>query len=101
MIVNGKKIYTFKADNKTVNFLTPFYLQSISSKFGDVEPEEVPLKGNAHDFSVNYDANYRSDILKIHKYLMFGFIKKNLMDFDFLINLLASIINASNHTKCF
>ena len=76
MVVNGKKIYKFKADNIIVNFLTPFYLQSISSKFGD-----VPLKGIVHDFSVNYDTNYRSDILKIHKYLMFGFIKKKFNGF--------------------
>ena len=37
LFVNGKEIYNFKADNKNVNFLTQFYLGSISNRFGAVE----------------------------------------------------------------
>ena len=32
--------------------------------------EEVSVKGNVYDFSVDYDANDNSDILNIHTYLM-------------------------------
>ena len=35
-----------------------------------MDGEAVSLKGNVHDFSVDYDAFDKSDILSIHKYLM-------------------------------
>ena len=56
-----------------VNFLNHFCLGSISNEF---ETEEVPLKKNVYDFSVDYDAIDKSDILGIHKYLM---VKNNKM----------------------
>ena len=37
--------------------------------------EEISLKGNAYDFSVDYDDIDKSTILNIHKYLM---IKNNI-----------------------
>ena len=39
-------VYKFKADNKNINFLTKFCLESISEKFGSIESTEVSLKGN-------------------------------------------------------
>ena len=35
------------------------------------EAEEVSLKGNVQDFSVDYDAIDKFDIQNIHKYLIF------------------------------
>ena len=40
-----------------------FCLRSISSIFDYIEAEEVSLKGNMCDFSVDYDAINKSDIL--------------------------------------
>ena len=40
-----------------------------------VESEEISLKGNAYDFSLDYDTTDKSDILNIHKYLI---IKNNI-----------------------
>ena len=46
-----------------------------------VDSEEVYLKSNVYDFSVDYNATDKSNILNIHEYLiikivykMFGFI---------------------------
>ena len=61
LTVNRKKIYKFKVNNKNVNFSNQCCLGSMSN----VEGEEVPLKGNVHDFSVNYDGIDKSDILNI------------------------------------
>ena len=44
MFVNGKETFKFKADNKNVNFPTPFCLGGISNKFSATESREVPLK---------------------------------------------------------
>ena len=57
----------FKANNKNVNFSSQFCLRGICNKF---EAEEVSSKGNVYDYSVDCDANDKSDILNIHKYLM-------------------------------
>ena len=43
---------------------------ALSNKFDYVDSEEVSLKRNLHDFSVDYDAIDKSNILNIHKYLM-------------------------------
>ena len=64
-------LYKFKANNKNVNFPNHFCLGSISTKFDHVEAEEVSLKGNVYDFLVDYDAIDKSDILKIHMFLLF------------------------------
>ena len=69
-LVNGKKIFKFKAKSKNVNFLTQFSLGSISNKFSVTESREISLNGNVYDFSVNYSSIDKSDILNIHKYLM-------------------------------
>ena len=63
LFVNGKEIYKFTADNKNVNFPTQFCPGSISSKFYYGESEEVPLKSNVYDFSVDYDPIDKSDVL--------------------------------------
>ena len=65
-----EKIYKFISNNKNFNFPSQFCLGSISNNFDYVEPQEVSLKGNVHDFSVNYYAINKSDILKSHKYLI-------------------------------
>ena len=75
LFVNGKEIYRFKADNKDVNFPTQFCLGSISNKFDYVESEEVFLKWNIYDFSVDYEATDKSDTLNTHKNLMVKNIK--------------------------
>ena len=63
------KIYKFISNNKNFNFPSQFCLGSISNNFDYVEPQEVSLKGNVHDFSVNYYAINKSDILNSHKHL--------------------------------
>ena len=73
LFVNGKEIDKFKATNKNVNFPSQFCLGSISNKF-----EYVSLKGNVYDFSVDYVAIDKSNILNIHKYLM---IKNSIQNF--------------------
>ena len=50
-----------------INFVQKAYL----IKFDYVEAEEVSLKGNVYNFSVNYDDIDKSEILNFHKYLMF------------------------------
>ena len=65
-----KKIYKFKAGNKNVNCSSQFCLGSTSNKLDYIDSEEVSLKGNVYDFSVDYDSIDKSDILNIHKYLM-------------------------------
>ena len=99
LFVNGKEIYKFKASNENINFPSQFFLGNISNKYDYVDSEEVSLKGNVYNCSVNYDAIDKFNILNVHKYLrtaykMFGIIKK------LFIVLLTGIANASNHTKC-
>ena len=73
--VNAKEIYKFKTDNKNVNLPIQFCLGSISEKFDAAEFREISSKGNLYDFSVDHNAIDKSDILKIHKYLM---VKNNI-----------------------
>ena len=70
LLVNEKEIIKFKADNKNVNFPTRFCLGSISDGFSATESREVSLNVNVYDFSVDCNSIDKSDILKIHKYLM-------------------------------
>ena len=56
LFVNGKEIFKVKADIKNVNFPTQFCLGSISNGFSATESREVFLKGNAYDFSVDYNS---------------------------------------------
>ena len=75
LFVNGKEIYKFKDSNKNNNFPSQFCLGSISNKFDHVDTGEVSFKGNVYDFSVDFNAIDKSNILNIHKYLM---IKNNI-----------------------
>ena len=70
MLLTGKEIFKFKANNKNVNFSTQFCLGVISNGFCATESREVTLKGNLYDFSVDYNAIENSDIWNIHKYLL-------------------------------
>ena len=70
LYVNGKEICKFKAGNKSVNFPCQFCPGRISNKFDYVDSEEVSLKGNVYDFSVDYGSMDKSDVLNIHMYLM-------------------------------
>ena len=63
LLVNGKEVYKFKASNKNINFPFQFCPGSISNKFDYFDLEEVSLKGNVHDFSVDYDAIDKPSIL--------------------------------------
>ena len=75
LFVNRKENFKFKTDNKKVNFLTQFYVGSITEKFGVIGSRKVSFKGNVYDFSVDYSPVDRSDILNIHKYLI---VKNNV-----------------------
>ena len=48
-------MFKFKADNKNVNFVTQFCLESIFNGFGASESRQVFLNGNVHDFLVGYN----------------------------------------------
>ena len=65
LFANGKETCNFKSSYKNVNFLLQFCLGSISKKFDYVEAE-VGLKGSAYDFSVDYEAIDKSDILNMN-----------------------------------
>ena len=60
---------------KTLAFHLNFVLEAYLIKFDYVDSEEVSFKGHVCDFSVDYDAIDKSNILNIHKYLM---IKNNI-----------------------
>ena len=75
LFVNGKEIYKFKASNTNNNFPSRFCLGSISNEFDSNDLNEISFKGNVYDFSVDYSAIDKSNILNIHKYLM---IKNNI-----------------------
>ena len=61
-----EKTYKFKTDDKNVNFPTQFSVGSMSENFDYVKEEEVSLKGNACDFSVDYNAIDKPQIMDIH-----------------------------------
>ena len=56
LLVNGKEIFKFKANNKNINSPTQVCLGSISNRFWAIDSREVSLKGNVYDFSVDFDA---------------------------------------------
>ena len=70
LFVNGKDFYKFKTSIKNINFPFQFCLGSISNKFHYIHSEELFFKGSVYDFSVDYIAIDKSNILNIHKYLM-------------------------------
>ena len=47
-----------------------FCLGSIYNKFDYIDTEEISFKGNVFDFSDDYDAIDKCNILNIHEYLM-------------------------------
>ena len=65
MFVNRKKICKFKANDENTNFPCKFCLESIYDKFEYVQSEEVSLKGNVYEFSVDYDVIDKFDVLNI------------------------------------
>ena len=50
LLVNGKEIFEFKADNENVNFPTEFCIRSISNGFSPTESREETLNGNVYNF---------------------------------------------------
>ena len=69
LFVNRKEIYKFKINNNK-HYSSHFCLGSISSKFDSVKSEEVSSKGNVYDFSCDFNAIDKFNILNIHKYLI-------------------------------
>ena len=53
LFVNGKEIFKFKSSNKIVNFPSEFCLGIISNKSDYADSEEISLKENMYDFSVD------------------------------------------------
>ena len=71
------KTLSLKVTMETLTY--QFWLGSICNRFYATEFREVALGGNVSVFSVDYNAVDNSDILNIHKYLMFkNNIKINL-----------------------
>ena len=58
MLVNGKEIFKFKADNKNANFPTQFCLRSISNGFRATEYDWFLIM---YDFSVDYNSIDKSE----------------------------------------
>ena len=56
LFVNENVSNTFKVSNKNINFPSQFYLGRIPNKFDCIDSEEVSLKGNVYEFSVDYNA---------------------------------------------
>ena len=72
-LLTGKKIKSLKminANNKNVNFPNQVCLGCITNKLDYVKLQEVSLKRNVYDFSVDHDAIDKSDILNFDKLLM-------------------------------
>ena len=70
LFVNGKEIINFKADNKNVNFLTPFCLRRISDGFSAIESREVSLNGNMYHFSVCYNSIDKSAACSLYYWVL-------------------------------
>ena len=77
-------------------------LENVSKDFTAINLKKIGLDWYVYDFSVDYRAFDTSNIIDIHKYIMwktwyeikFGLIKKTFM------GLLINIVNTSIHTKC-
>ena len=94
MFVNTKEFCKCKAVNKNVNFSCQFCLGSTCNKFNEIE--EVSFKGNVYDFSVDYNATGKSNILNIHKYLM---VMNNIKKCDLLNKIGKLYFSGSLATK--
>ena len=70
LFTNGKEIYKFKTSNKNGIFPSRFCLGSISNAFDSNYLNKVSLKGNVCDFSGNYAAIDKSNVLSLNNYLM-------------------------------
>ena len=82
-----------------LNFVQETYLHDYP------DSEEVSLKGNVYNFSVDYDAINKSDVLNIHKYLMTKNIKQVFIIikqvFIILLRYSSSLARAAKfRTKC-
>ena len=68
LFVDGKGIFKFKADNKSVNLQTRSCLGNTSDGFSNIECKKVSLNRKVYGFSV--DSNYidKFDILNIRRY---------------------------------
>ena len=67
LFFNGKGSISSKQIIKLSTFQISFVLEAYLIT---VKAEEVSLKGNVYDFSLDYDAIDKSDILNTHKFLM-------------------------------
>ena len=56
---------------KILNFLTQFCLGIISNECAHIDSRDISFLKNVHDFSVDYNAINKSNILNIYKYLKF------------------------------
>ena len=63
LFVNGKEIYKLKIYSRNINFPTQFCLGSISEKLVAIESREISFLGSVYDFSFDYNAIDKSDIL--------------------------------------
>ena len=94
-----KKSKTLKV---IIKMFPKFCLGSISNEFGAIVSTEVSLVENVNGFSVDYSTINKSSILGIHKNLMVK--KNNVWVYQnvkcYVITLLTTIVNASNHTIC-
>ena len=69
-LLNEKKYFKFKADNKNINFQNHFCLGNIFNGFSATDSTELFLSRNVYVFSVDNNSIDKSDLLNIHKYLM-------------------------------
>ena len=67
LFVNREEIYEFRPSIKNNNYPSRFCLGSISNEFDSNDWKEVSFKGNVYDFSVEYNAVDKSNILNLHK----------------------------------
>ena len=70
LLTRIKSLSLKQVNNTSVNFPTQFCQGSISNGFGVTESREVSLKGSVHDFSIDYNAIDKSDMLNIYENLM-------------------------------
>ena len=69
LLVNGLKIYDFKANNSEL-FANPLCSGNISKDFSVPNMKETGLNGYVYDFSVDYFDISFNNITDIHEYLM-------------------------------
>ena len=72
LLVNGLKIYHFKANNSEL-FANPLCSGNISKDFSVPNMKKTGINGYVYDFSVDYFDISFNNIIDIHEYLM----KKN------------------------